>query len=249
MFCQLYEWIFEERKKIPKTDPRNYVYKIILNSTYGLSGDDNSFLYDPMMTIQITINGQLLLSMLYEMLGEEIAESVPLMQNTDGLEMMIPTNRVDRYMEICGRWERLTGLTLEHERYRKLILRDVNNYIAISRSGKVKCKGAFEWEDLDLKKVSVLHKNKSFLVIPKAIHGYFVKGIPPEEFLDNHTHILDYCAGARCKSGWWFEERYVEGGVVKCSRIQKIIRYYVSREGVKLVKCHRDCREIQLEAG
>jgi hypothetical protein len=31
-FCELYEWFFEERKKIPKKDPRNYVYKIILNS-------------------------------------------------------------------------------------------------------------------------------------------------------------------------------------------------------------------------
>ncbi len=30
-FCNLYEWFFEERKKIPKKDPKNYVYKIILN--------------------------------------------------------------------------------------------------------------------------------------------------------------------------------------------------------------------------
>ena len=31
-FCELYEWIFEERKKIPKANPKNYVYKIVLNS-------------------------------------------------------------------------------------------------------------------------------------------------------------------------------------------------------------------------
>ena len=52
-FCQLYEWFFEERKKIPKKDPKNYVYKIILNSTYGLSNDENSFLYDPEFTMRI----------------------------------------------------------------------------------------------------------------------------------------------------------------------------------------------------
>ncbi len=46
-FCTQYEWFFDERKKIPKADPKNYVYKIILNSTYGLSNDENSFLYDP----------------------------------------------------------------------------------------------------------------------------------------------------------------------------------------------------------
>tara|TARA_R110000868_G_scaffold127771_2_gene335592 strand:+ start:2215 stop:3399 length:1185 start_codon:yes stop_codon:yes gene_type:complete len=52
-FCNLYEWFFEERKKIPKKDPKNYVYKIILNSTYGLSNDKNSFLYDPEFTMRI----------------------------------------------------------------------------------------------------------------------------------------------------------------------------------------------------
>jgi hypothetical protein len=46
-FCELYEWFFDERKKISKKDIKNYVYKIILNSTYGLSNDENSFLYDP----------------------------------------------------------------------------------------------------------------------------------------------------------------------------------------------------------
>ena len=63
-FCSLYEWFFEERKKIPKKDPKNYVYKIILNSTYGLSNDENSFLYDPEFTMRITINGQLFSSLL-----------------------------------------------------------------------------------------------------------------------------------------------------------------------------------------
>ncbi|NBX97377.1 hypothetical protein EBQ81_00730, partial [bacterium] len=94
-FCNLYEWIFEERKKIPKTDPKNYVYKIILNSTYGLTGDENSFLYDPKMTMQITINGQLQLSKLAEMVSFAIPEAQPLMLNTDGFEMMIPEDKVD----------------------------------------------------------------------------------------------------------------------------------------------------------
>ena len=71
-FCDLYEWFFTERKKIPKSNPMNYVYKIILNSTYGLSNDKNSFLYDPQFTMFITVNGQLTLMMLYEMIMEAI---------------------------------------------------------------------------------------------------------------------------------------------------------------------------------
>lgn len=307
-FCELYEWIFEERTKIPKSNPKNYVYKIILNSTYGLTGDENSFLYDPKMTMQITINGQLLLSMLYEMICEEIPEAIPLMQNTDGLETMIPSDKVEQYMEICSRWQRLTELTLEHDEYKKMIIRDVNNYIAVSKSDKVKCKGAFEWEDLDKKKVAVFHKNKSFLVIPKAIYAYFVHGTKPEDFLAQNINILDYCAGVKSKGGWYFETRELVNeipekyktmsieekrqyllangweqswsndnwvrqdaankeantgldterafdiavkklSVIQKTKLQKIIRYFVSNQGNKIIKCHPDGREIQVESG
>lgn len=248
-FCTLYEWFFEERKKIPKSDPKNYVYKIILNSTYGLTGDENSFLYDPMMTMQITINGQLLLSMLYEMICQEIPEAVPLMQNTDGLETMLPNHQIAKYHEICNRWSIMTQLNLEHDEYSKMIIRDVNNYIAVSKSGKTKCKGAFEWEDLDKKKVAVLHKNKSFLIIPKAIYAYFTLGIQPEDFLLQNQDIYDYCAGVKSKGQWYFEERYVDHGELKINRLQKIVRYYISNNGVKLVKCNPDGRTIQVESG
>jgi hypothetical protein len=248
-FCDLYEWIFEERKKIPKSDPKNYVYKIILNSTYGLTGDENSFLYDPKMTMQITINGQLLLSMLYEMLSLAIPDGIPLMQNTDGLEMMIPNSMIDTYMQVCQEWEYLTKLSLEHDEYSKMIIGDVNNYMAVHKNGKVKCKGRFEWEDLEKKKVNMFHKNKSFLIIPKAIYAYFVDGVSPEDFLAANQNIFDYCGGVKAKGGWHFEERYMEEGMLHNKRLQKIVRYFVSNEGSKLVKCHNDGREIQVEAG
>ena len=248
-FCQLYEWFFEERKKIPKTDPKNYVYKIILNSTYGLTGDENSFLYDPKMTMQITINGQLLISKLAEMLSFAIPECQPLMLNTDGLEMMIPNDRVEDYLAVCGEWQKLTQLSLEHDEYSKMVIRDVNNYMAIYKNGKVKCKGAFEWEDLAKKKVAVFHKNKSFLIIPKAIYAYFVNGTKPEDFLEQNQDVVDYCAGVKAKGSWHFEERKIVNGEVINTPLQKIIRYYISNNGSKLVKCNIDGREIQVESG
>ncbi len=307
-FCELYEWIFEERKKIPKSNPKNYVFKIVLNSTYGLTGDETSFLYDPKMTMQITINGQLLLSMLYEMICEEIPDAIPLMQNTDGLETMIPTLHVEKYMEICKRWERLTQLSLEHDEYSKMVIRDVNNYMAVTTSGVVKCKGAFEWEDFDKKKVSVFHKNKSFLIIPKAIYAYFIHGIKPEDTLKANSNIFDYLAGVKAKGGWHFEtrklidtipekyekmtlkekEKYLEDNqwerswsdnnwvksdafnkeastgksteeafkhvvkketTVQKTKLQKIVRYYISKSGDKIIKSNNDGREIQVESG
>ncbi len=243
-FCQLYEWFFEERKKIPKKDPKNYVYKIILNSTYGLSNDENSFLYDPEFTMRITINGQLSLSMLYEMICEEIPGAIPLMQNTDGLETMIPREYVDKYMEICARWEKITNLQLEHDKYSKLVLGDVNNYIAVTEDGKSKCKGRFEYKDL------ALHKNKSFLIIPKALHAYFVEGIKPEDYLAQNQNIFDYCGGVKIKGDWKFVEHAIIDGEFQKKEVQHTIRYFISKSGCKVIKTNLfDGREIQVEAG
>jgi hypothetical protein len=252
IFCDQYEWFFNERVSIPKSDPRNYVYKIILNATYGLSSDENCYLYDPLFTMQITVNGQLSLSMLYEMLAERIPEAIPLMQNTDGLEMMIPDQYKSLYMDICTEWEKMTLLKLEHDEYRELIAPDVNNYIAISKTGKTKEKGRFEWEDQTKMKTAALHKNKSFLVVPKAIYAYYMDDILPENYLKSNTNIFDYCAGAKAKGESRFEARFVRNTVYQTEKQSKVIRYYMSGDdpkAVKLFKIYPTGKEQQVVAG
>ena len=244
IFCDKYEWFFEERKKLPKKDPKNYVYKIILNSTYGLSNDENSFLYDPEFTMRITINGQLTLMMLYEMLSEGIPGSVPLMQNTDGVEMIIPVEHKQRYLDICAEWEKITNLQLEHDQYTKMIIGDVNNYIAVNTAGKSKCKGRFEYDNL------ALHKNKSHLIIPKALYAFFVNDILPEQFLQDNRNIFDYCAGVKIKGDWEFQQTCIINREITRQTLQKTLRYYISKGGCKIYKVNKtDKREIQLESG
>jgi len=244
IFCDKYEWFFEDRKKLPKKDPKNYVYKIILNSTYGLSNDENSFLYDPEFTMRITINGQLTLMMLYEMLSEGIPGSVPLMQNKDGVEMVIPVEHKQRYLDICAEWEKITNLQLEHDQYTKMIIGDVNNYIAVNTAGKSKCKGRFEYDNL------ALHKNKSHLIIPKALYAYFVNDILPEQFLQDNRNIFDYCAGVKIKGDWEFQQTCIINREITRQTLQKTLRYYISTSGCKIYKVHKyDKREIQLESG
>lgn len=272
-FCELYEWFYDERQLIPKSDPRNYVYKIILNSTYGLSNDKFSFLYDPEFTMRITINGQLSLMMLYTMLVERIPGAVPLMQNTDGVEIMIPRKYQKLYMEICQEWELITKQVLEHDAYQKLILPDVNNYIGVfedkelsrdewlkaqaknpenlfsQKNGKfymakTKCKGRFEFKDRPL------HKNKSFSVISKAIYNYFVYGLDPKSYIHSNKNIFDFCGQVKARGAWNFKEVYVENQVLKEKNVQKTLRYYVSEKGNKIFKVNEnDGRRINVESG
>jgi hypothetical protein len=242
-FCELYEWFFEERKKYPKSNPLNYLFKIVLNSTYGLSKSKYSFLYDPELTFRITVNGQLLLSMLYEMITTRIPNCQPLMQNTDGLEFEIDDKDEELFFSICKEWEDLTQLQLEPVEYKKMIIGDVNNYIAIYDNGKTKCKGRFEFEELPL------HKNKSNLIIPKAWYEYFVNGTDPKDYLMTNRNIFDYCTGSKIKGNWFFVERGVKEGVFYENKLQKLVRYFVSKKGTKIIKCNPDGRQIQLESG
>ena len=272
-FCDQYEWFFEERKKIPKSNPMNYVYKIILNSTFGLSNDVNSFFYDPELTMRITINGQLTLMMLYEMLMEGIPNAIPLMQNTDGVEIKIPREYKDDYLGICKKWEEITNLQLEHDEYQKLVLGDVNNYIGLNNFKEVdmttwrnikaknshykfkvegdkfffapaKMKGRYDFYNL------ALHKNKSKLIIPKAVYNYFIHDILPEDYLNSNKNILDYCIGSKSKGDWKQVARNIKDGQFNEEELQKINRYYISNDGIKIIKVNKaDGREIQLEAG
>lgn len=245
VFCELYEWFFEERKKYPKGSTLNYLFKIILNSTYGLSKNVYSFLYDPMFTFRITINGQLLLSMLYEMVITRIPNAEAIMQNTDGCEFIIPKEYRGMFESICKEWEQMTNLELELDEYKKMIISDVNNYIAMyKKEGKEpKCKGRFEFSNL------ALHKNKSYQVVPKALYAYFVNGIDPKQYIESNRNIYDYCAGAKIKGDWHFVERKVIDGCYIENQLQNLVRYYISKHGVKIIKCSSDGREIQLESG
>jgi len=275
-FCDQYEWFFDERVKIPKSNPMNYVYKIILNSTFGLSNEENSFFYDPELCMRITLNGQLSLMMLYDMILDAIPEAFGLLQNTDGVEIRIPRDKKDLYLKVCEEWEDITQLNLEHDTYQRLILGDVNNYIAVNdfksvdlttwRKIKednphylfkvkgsefiyapVKLKGRFNFHSL------ALHKNKSKLVVPKAIYNYFVKDILPEDYLQKNKNILDYCIGMKSKGAWKQVSRSTPQGVYKEEDLQKINRYYISKPGnnsSKIIKINKeDGREIQCESG
>ena len=272
-FCDQYEWFFEERKKIPKSNPMNYVYKIILNSTFGLSNDKNSFFYDPELTMRITINGQLSLMMLYEMIMERIPEAVAIIHNTDGLETRIPRKYIDDYLGICKEWELLTNLQLEHDEYQKLVIAGCNNYIGLNNYKQV---DITTWRDIKRKnphykfKVSgdkfyfaptkmkgrfdffglALHKNKSKLIIPKAIFNYFIHDKMPQDYLSENKNILDYCIGGKSKGDWKQVAKSIKDSELISDDLQKINRYYISKTGVKITKVNKtDGREIQLEAG
>jgi len=240
-FNKIYNNIFQERKSIPKKDPMNYVFKIILNSCYGLSKEANGYLYDPKFTYSITVNGQLSILMLAEKLLKEIPNIIFYQMNTDGISIGYEPQYKDKVKEICEWFCKITKLELENVFYKEMVIRDVNNYIGIYTDGKCKKKGTFETE-MDY------HKNPSFLVIPKAVEAYFVKGQDYKTFIDNHEDIFDFMGGVKKKSSFELNLYSFDGVLVKADKQQKVTRFYVAKKGRKFFKDFKDGRRVGILA-
>ena len=240
-------------KKKPKADRDISIiegFKEAANATYGNSNSEYSWLFDSKYTMQTTINGQLLISMLVEDILINIPDSVLLQTNTDGATFQFDKQYLDVYESICKAWEEKTKLVLEFADYSAMYIWDVNNYISLYTNGATKCKGRFEWEDLQNHKYTHLHKNKSHLVVAKAIYNYFIYGVEPTDYLKSNTNIFDYCAGVKIKGDWTFFESNIKNGKHVEEPLQKTIRYYISNKGSKILKKNNSIdKQIQVEAG
>ena len=244
-FCILYEELFEKRKLIPKSNPQNTAIKLLLNATFGKAGDEYSFLYDKFFQMAITVNGQLILSMLCEQLSK--IEGVRMvMANTDGCELIVPKSKKREVYNVCLGIEELTQLQLEYDVYDKLFVRDINNYLSVNTKGKVKTKGAF---DIDLE----LHKNRSERIVPLAVKRYFVDNVSVEETIKNHLFsgnyddlenqgIYDFCIGKKIQSNQNYTIEDNEENIIKNIK-DKVIRFYVSTNGDYLKKNYSDGRK------
>jgi hypothetical protein len=256
-FCTTYKAIFDLRQTIDKKSPINYVLKIILNSTYGLSKEMNNYMHDPNYTFAITINGQLLLLMLSEILKVRVPGVVFYQLNTDGVSIGYDPKHEDRVKECMERWTKLTHIKLEDKYYEKMVIMDVNNYLAVDTKGGVKRKGLFGYSMKPEDKEMDYHKNPSALIIPKALEAYFVHGTPIKDYITKSDDIFDFCLGVKVKRDFELIRHrfdYENQKLIKEKINQTVARYYVSKDPSKLKKQYKagtpkKGQTVELQAG
>lgn len=227
-FCKVYKDLYVERKRQPKGSAANAALKLALNGVYGDSNNEFSPLCDPKYTMSITIGGQLSLCMLMEKLINHCNARV-IMCNTDGFEYVIDNEMFDEADRWVKWWEDVTKLEMEGDTYSKMFIRDVNNYISVTESGKVKLKGAYEFMEFD--KLG-WHKNHSAMVIPKAVHAHLVEGVDFEEFIRLHEDKYDFMLRTKVPRS----SKLVMVIDAEDIEQQNICRYYPAKEGGKLIK-------------
>ena len=243
-FTQVYkEKVVDVRmKEIEKKKGDQYIidgFKQAANCAIGRSRKSYSWMFDSQYFMQITINSQLLVTMLIEKLFSSIKKMELIQTNTDGLIVKIHKKEMTDFKIVCGEWSELTGLKFKFFDIDKLYIAGMNDYIMKYSNSEVNSIGRFEWVPFDNYSLSTLNKNKSYLIIPKAINNYFNHGIKPEETIKRNTNIFDYCAGVSAKDGWYFEEN--SSGVKGVHR-SKVLRYFVSNSGSRVFRAFAEKR-------
>jgi len=219
---RIYTALYDRRvklKPLSKTDNRIKgicdALKLQMNVVFGKLGSMESWLYDKQTLLSVTLTGQFSLLMLIEDL--ELNGIQVIIANTDGIEAIVPIDKEELYNEVCKKWEETTGYILEYDEYDKIFMSSVNDYIAITTSGKIKKKGEFI-TDFEL------WKNKSSRIIPLALEAYFTKGQDPISFIKNHSNIYDFCIMARAAGKLYLEMDSEQ----ETKKLKKLVRYYLS---------------------
>lgn len=210
-------------------DPRQEAYKIILNSTYGATNskskkDSNAkfnALFDPKMSNNVCVNGQLILIQLVQ----ELKKYTKLIQsNTDGI--IIELLNFNKVNEIIDDFSRRFNISFTKTKIKKVVQRDVNNYAVQLANGKIKAKGIFAMKDW---------KNNFLNIIPKALQNYFFHGISVLETVLS-ADIIDFQMIAK-KSGNY---EYLE---LNGEKLQHCNRVFATKTGGTIYKVKANGRK------
>ena len=242
----IYSDTLEDRvnaKKAGDKDKANAL-KLVLNTTYGalLNGNGETAynnLYDPLMGRSVCITGQLLLLELTNHLLAECPTLKVIQLNTDGIMVSFDNSDEPKWQEITKEWEQRTGFELEEDFIRKIVQKDVNNYIEIPVKGEPKLKGGalvrgiltngnvdftqyglLQWNNLAGGAWKI---NNDAVVISNAIQEYFINGTDPEQTIKRDHEILHFQIISKVGSKYKSCYQVIDGEKVP---VQKVNRVY-----------------------
>lgn len=201
-FQEVYKSIVDRRLVAKRSGDKTTaaVLKIVANGTYGKTADVYSSLFDPWVTVHVTVTGQLALLVLIAMLHDRGITTVS--ANTDGLTVLAPKppgGQRRPVVEVVEEWENLTGFEMEYTQYSKVMQLDVNNYIALTTDGKLKTKGRFQAPQPGHHD---LRHSPNFNICALAIQEYIKTGRPLESSIYACSDINQFILTQQVKGNW-----------------------------------------------
>ena len=224
---QIYADMLETRMKAKKagdTATANAL-KLVANTTYGAMLNKYNDLYDPLKGRSVCITGQLFLLELSQHLIAECSTLRIVQLNTDGIMVSFDESEYDKVLAITKEWEQRTRFELEEDRIKRIVQKDVNNYVEIPYEGKPKIKGGYLVRGIA--PAGAFNINNNATIVAKAIVEYFTKGTEVETTIGECNDLFQFQLIA--KAGSKYKEAYhlVDG---KPEPVQKVNRVYATTD-------------------
>lgn len=192
-------------------------YKRQCNIVYGASGTSDNALYDPLHRNLVCVYGQVFIIDLLDKLDDIITL---LNSNTDGIYFKVKRKDIPELNRRVKLWEERTKLQMEFDEYSKFISKDVNNYVAVTPSGKVKGKGGFVKAQNDL--------DYDLPIVNVATKNYIIYGTPVEHTINSCQSIRDFQKVVKLSNQYEWVEYESEYGTTKL--VNKAYRTFASRD-------------------
>ena len=224
---EIYANMLKERMKAKKAGDMATAnaLKLVANTTYGAMLNKYNDLYDPLMGRSVCITGQLFLLELANHLRANCNTLDVVQLNTDGIMVSFDESEYEKVQAITKEWEERTRFELEEDKIKRIVQKDVNNYVEIPYGGKPKIKGGYLVRGIA--PAGAFNVNNNATIVAKAIVEYFVNGTPVEETINNSNDIFEFQIIA--KAGQKYKEAYhlINGEKVP---VQKVNRIYATAD-------------------
>lgn len=217
-FINIYKRIVETRLEAKKAGNKSDAdrLKIVINGTFGKTADPYSALWDPRVTANTTVSGQVALLTLIAMLTDAGGRVVS--ANTDGLSLLCKSDDYEAMKIVVEYWENMTGLNMEYTQYKGMYQADVNNYVAVTTEDKLKKKGKFNIPKpggVDLRHTP-LHQICARAVMENLLHGTHL-----DKTIESCTDIQEFVLTQQVKGDYSVHWQGQELG--------KMVRFYKSK--------------------
>ena len=201
--------------------------KLVLNSTYGgmLNGQGSTAyndLYDPLMARSVCISGQLFLLELTEHLVRECPTLKVIQLNTDGIMVSFDNTDEPKWQEITQEWQDRTGFELEEDFIKKIVQKDVNNYVEVPMDEKKDPKVKGGQLVRGISPAGAFNINNNARVVAKAILNYLADGIDPKDTVYEDGYVLDFMLIAKASSKYSGVYQETASGIVPAQRCNRV---------------------------
>lgn len=226
---QIYTDYYHDRiaAKKAKNKKKANGLKLVLNTTYGASLQKFNDLYDPLMGVSTCLTGQLLLTQLIITLETNVKSFRLIQSNTDGIMFSLNRDELEIARFIVEKWSKNTRLGMEEDQIKKVVQKDVNNYVIEMFNGDLKFKGAYL---SDYPNGSFKHNSMS--VVAEAVIKNLMYGESIEDIINMCDEPFRFQIIAKTGSTYDKTVHYVDGDEIQVQKVNRLYAIKNERYGV-----------------